>query len=210
MWFFPTRGRAHLAQRLFDAGRFTTRGAMLLDEDDAMSYTGVAMPGGWQSVVLPRMSSSARLNEAFRLFPDEPWYGVVSDDVLPMTEGWDAELVRRAGSAWVAWANDNFKRRAVTVVLAGHLVRRLGWVCCPAVKHFYGDDAWELIAEHVGGGLQDDIVVSHEHWQTGRMPKDQTYLDRPKSADDRAAYAQWLAVEWPAVRERLQPEMATC
>lgn len=210
MWLFPTRGRPDYASRLFAAGEFSTSGVMLLDEDNAAEYDGVSLPKDWQRIVMPRMSSAARLNEAFRRFPAERWYGVVSDDVLPVTPRWDAILAARAVRDGICWSNDNFKLRAVTVAMSGDLARRLGWVCCPAIQHFYGDDAWELIARHVGGGLASDVVVSHEHWQTGRMPKDRTYLERPAPASDCAKYAAWLLNEWPDVLAAITAEPAPC
>jgi hypothetical protein len=71
------------------------------------------------------------------------------------------------------------------------------------MKHFWLDDADELIAKEVGGRFLPDIVVSHEHVNAGRMPRDRTYMERPNNAADRAAWEAWRDAEWPTVRRGL-------
>lgn len=199
MWLLPSRGRPHLVQRLMP--HFQTPGILLLDDDDHHRYEGVALADGWKRVVRRRMHLSAKVNAGFDGSPDEPWYGVINDDHLPVTKDWDLLLTNPVRG--MAWPHDNYAGRISVLVMSGDLVRKLGWFACPDIRHFYLDDVHELIAECLGYRGSPEIVVSHEHVNAGRMPVDQTYRERPNNAEDRAAFVRWCRDKWPEVRERL-------
>lgn len=202
MWIVPSRGRPHLAQRLFDTG-FRHKGVLIVDEDEERLYSVVRLPFGWKRMVLPRLCLSQKMNAAFDAYPDEPWYGNLNDDHLPITIGWERAVIEAAGTRSMAWPDDNYAQRISTPVKGGELCRALGWYCCPRMKHFWLDDAEELLAEAVGGHYLPDIVVSHEHVNAGRMPMDRTYRERPSNLRDKVAFEAWKRDEWPALEARL-------
>jgi hypothetical protein len=206
VWLVPSRGRPHLAQRLFDCG-FKEKGILILDEGDAQRYDRVRLPFGWKKLVLQRLWLSPKLNVAFDLNPEEPWYGILNDDHLPVTSGWEAEMVRE-GQKGMAWPDDNYGKRISSHVKSGDLCRLLGWFVCPAIKHYYLDDVDELLAGMVGGRFLSHIMVSHEHANAGRAPMDRTYLERPNPNLDKKAFLQWRENEWPAIAERLKMRKA--
>lgn len=202
MWVVPSRGRPHLVKRLFDVG-IREKGVLVLDVDDAAKYERVRLPFGWSTLVLPRMYLGPKLNAAFNAFPDEPWYGVLNDDHLPVTLGWEGKVVNAAGLRSIAWPDDNYGKRISSHVMGGDLARELGWTMCPRLAHYYLDDVHERIAECVGGVFVGDVMVSHEHVNAGRAPMDRTYAERPSPENDRIAYEKWLSDEWPGIRDRL-------
>jgi hypothetical protein len=203
MWILPSRGRPHLAQRLFDKGNFQTPGVMVLDEDDHHKYKSVSLPGGWEAIVRPRMYLSPKVNEAFAYKPSEPWYGVLNDDHLPLTEGWDLKLVEAVKTSPIVWPRDNYADRISTLMMSGDLARTLGWVSCPDMNHFFLDDVHELLAECLGCRQLSEVTVSHEHVNKGRMVPDKTYMERPSNARDRIAFLNWCKEKWPEVRESI-------
>lgn len=202
MWLLPSRGRPQLAQRLFDYGNFQTPGLLILDLGDAESYEDVRLPKDWEKIVRPRMFLSGKLNAGFSYRPNEKWYGVLNDDHLPKTEDWDLKLVEALKSPMV-WPKDNYADRISTAVMQGEFVRKLGWVACPDMNHFYLDDVHELLAEVTGSTRLETVTVSHEHVNKGRMKPDRTYLERPSNARDRAAFMHWCEHKWPDIRESI-------
>lgn len=202
MWLVPSRGRPHLAQRLLDCG-IRQNGVLILDEDDAESYKSVRLPFGWRKLVLPRLWLSPKLNVAFDTFPEEHWYGILNDDHLPITQGWELAMIE-AGSKGIAWPDDNYGKRISSHVKSGDLCRLLGWFVCPALKHYYLDDVDELLALAVGGTYLPQVVVSHEHANAGRAPMDKTYRERPNPLLDKQAFLEWKEKTWPSVLEKIQ------
>lgn len=202
MWLLPSRGRPELVARLFKAGKFQTPGLLILDIGDSESYEDVTLPAGWEKIIRHRMFLSGKLNEGVKYRPDEPWYGILNDDHLPLTEGWDLRLVEACKP--MTWPRDNYGDRISTLVISGDLVRTLGWIAPPELKHFYIDDVHELIAECLGCQRLEDVTVSHEHVNAGRMKPDLTWRERPQPHEDRIAYAKWCREKWPEVRKRLE------
>lgn len=204
MWLLPSRGRPHLVRRLFKEGKFQTPGLLLIDNDDYKEYRGVVLPDGWEKVSIPRVYLSAKLNAGYEKKPNEPWYGVLNDDHLPMTRDWDVKLVEALKNQPIVWPDDNYADRISTPVFDGNLVRLLGWISPPELNHFYIDDVHEVLAEVMGCVRLDDVVVSHEHVNKGRMQADRTYAERPDSNRDRAAFLKWCVSTWPEIRKRLE------
>lgn len=176
---------------------------LVLDTDDEHRYERVRLPYGWRRIVLHRMYLGPKLNAAFEATRDAPWFGVLNDDHLPVTPGWEEAVVRAAGQRSIAWPDDNYGKRISSHVMGGDLARELGWTMCPRLAHYYLDDVHERIAEVVGGVFLRQVVVSHEHVNAGRAPMDRTYAERPSPEKDRVSYEKWLSEEWPAIRDRL-------
>lgn len=208
MWLIPSRGRPQLAQRLFDCG-FKEKGVLILDEDDASGYRRIRLPFGWEKITLPRLWLSPKLNRGFETFPNEPWYGILNDDHVPMTHGWEKQMVE-AGSKGMAWPDDNYGQRISSHVKSGGLCRLLGWFVCPSLKHYYLDDVDELLAQVVGGTYLPQVVVSHEHANAGRAKMDRTYLERPNPRLDKEAFLEWKEKQWPQIKERLNEPCNVC
>lgn len=176
---------------------------LILDQDDAERYGAVRLPYGWRKLVMPRLWLSPKLNVTFDTFPDEPWYGILNDDHLPVTPGWERSMIEAAGSNGIAWPDDNYGKRISSHVKGGDLCRALGWFVCPVLKHYYLDDVDELIAKAVGGTYLRDVTVSHEHANAGRAPMDKTYRERPPPWDDKTAFEAWAKAAWPTILTRL-------
>jgi hypothetical protein len=187
---------------LFKAGKFQTPGLLILDIGDAENYEDVQLPKGWEKIIRTRMFLSGKLNEGVKYLPDEPWYGILNDDHLPKTDDWDLKLVEACKP--MTWPKDNYGDRISTLVISGDLVRTLGWISPPELKHYYIDDAHELIAECLGCRRLEEVTVSHEHVNAGRMPVDLTWHERPPAHDDRVAFAKWCRQKWPEIRQRLE------
>jgi hypothetical protein len=186
---------------LFAEGKFQTPGLLIIDDDDYKNYRGIELPKGWEKVSIPRVFLSHKLNAGVARKPNEPWYGILNDDHVPITADWDLKLVEACKP--MTWPQDNYRGRISTLVIDGDLVRTLGWISPPELNHFYIDDVHELLAECLGCKRLEEVTVSHEHVNAGRMAKDKTWHERPSPHEDRKAYAKWCREKWPEVRERI-------
>lgn len=207
MWILPSRNRPDRVARMFDKAPPSTRGIVAVDADQAKLYRGVKLPAGWVVEASQRCQYVAKHNFVFQRYPNEEWYGSLSDDMVPITEGWDVKLIERAGVLGVAYADDLFTRRSGAFAVGGDLVRKLGWIFPPCFVHYYGDTTMELLCRELGlAGMQRDVIVEHRHYANKTKPGkyDETSLARPKLQDERKIWNEWLACEWPGIRQRLQ------
>jgi hypothetical protein len=211
MWFLPSRGRPHLIARVFErSDPITTPGVLGIDDDQVDLYLGVSLPHGWTVHVQPRTFLSAKVNNMLAAYPDEPWYGLICDDQQGWGH-WDRALVGAAGRRRVAWGDDGLHHRLGVSVFGGDLVRAIGWLCCPTIKHFYIDDAHELIVRELGCGVPCmGVQVPHLHFTTGETPFDKTYEERPDIEECRIAFEAWRETEWPDMLARLRKEGFAC
>ena len=207
MYIMPTRGRSHLIPRFFSVvpPQPETKGLITIDEDDTDSYHGMQFPTAWDVHVSPRTYITKKVNEVFAMYPNEPFYGFIMDDTVPLTARWDVLLAEKAGPWGVAWSDDCLPgKRPSAFAMGGELVRALGWIFCPETKHFYTDSVWEKIAEDLGcAGRCEEIKVAHLHFSNGSAPFDKTYAERPDNATDAAGFEKWL-LEWPEIKARLK------
>lgn len=201
MILLPTRGRRQRLETDFLAGYKATGATepvfLLLDDDDYHNYSDFPLPSNWWSRVYPRARCIEQVNRAFRDFPNERYYAVMTDDVVPETPGWDQELKRACQPHYVAWGNDGYWGYQVAGLpfIGGDLVRFLGWVLHPGFQHYFSDCVTAEIA--ISAGLdryRDDIVTRHAH-HTVRSgtpaPMDDTYRSHASLHDaDCGAYWQ--------------------
>lgn len=207
MWFMPSR-RAHLVGRVFEKAPPSSPGVVVIDDGDQERYAAVSLPQDWAlHVVKGCLCYRDKVNQTFDDFPDEAFYGIIADDMVAETPGWDRELVHTAGAVGICGSSQvHFAGHIGAGVIGGELVRALGWLCCPAVRHFYSDDVMELIGTHFGClTVREDIRIAHHHFAAGLAPHDEVYKARGSSAEDKLAFERWKMSEWPGIRERLAP-----
>jgi len=218
MWFVPTRGRPDRLQTFLDAcveTGMTMPGVIVVDGDDAGDYSNVRVPDNWTLYVAPvRAGPAGRMQAFFEAFPDEPFYSIVNDDVVPITPGWDVALAEEAGAWNMAYPDDgnNGERMATQFVLGGDLVRAVGSISLGFI-HTQQDRAWMDIARGIDRlRYREDILLRHDHWTTGRGERDETYAKnfngRSTIKMDRMRYSGF-AVELPAMIGQLK-EVVPC
>jgi hypothetical protein len=208
MWIVVTRNRPGNVQRIFSMTVPVMPGIIAIDDDQVELYSKLELPDNWRVIATPPSRFGPKNNEILAMFPNEPFYGSLNDDMLPQSPGWDVDLVKAAGPWGIAWADDCLYRRIGCVAFGGELIRALGFICCPPLLHFYNDDAHELIAAELRNGkFCADIKVEHLHFTNGKVERDQTYNDRPPSINDKKAFREWKATQWPEIRDRVLKAM---
>lgn len=210
MWLFPTYGRpAHLDRFIenYKKTKCTTKGLVIIDHDDecALDYLSKKLPDGWDFYINRERLSVGRIyNKVFKEFPNEPFYGAFSDDLIPETDYWDVKLIEAAGKDCVAWGDDGIRGAAVVggCAIGGDLVREFGYMFLPTLKHFYSDD-WLTEVARRRNALRylPEVKVKHYHFSTGLSQYDATYARRD-GRGDKEAYELWLK-ENPIPEKRL-------
>lgn len=205
----PSRGRPANAGRLIRACEATctarTRLYFGLDlGDPALSgyYAEFRVSSMVQYDVAPRMSLGEWTNRlAWRVLDTygngAPYLASIGDDMVPKSPGWDAALIKANAEMGGGFTYPYDGRRTdlpEAVVIDPRIVRALGWMCEPTIRHWYLDNVWRDLG--AGGGCLKYVpgsVVEHKHPNVrGGDQPDATYWDAATQYDrDLAAYQQW-------------------
>jgi hypothetical protein len=147
--------------------------------------------------------------EVFRLFPDEPYYGLLADDLIPITPGWHERMVEAAGRHHFAnprggphWP----QKMRTAVCIGGDLVRTMGFLVPEGFKHNFADDVWDLVGATFRLVVPlPDVTVEHRHPLYGTAKNDETYARGSADFDrDGERFRQWRnSGEWVDVARRV-------
>jgi hypothetical protein len=130
--------------------------------------------GGWMV---------AALNEAAQRVVADPAVtavGFLGDDHRPRTKGWDAAYLTalRQMGAGIVYGDDLLQHDFVPTqcAMTADIIRRLGWMAHPSLRHMYVDTLWRDMARPVDKiRYLPDIVVEHLHYLNGKAVEDDGY-----------------------------------
>jgi len=180
-WLLPTRNRIGNLRRFLTSARETaadTPGWVLVNDDElardreAYDQAMRLAPPGW--ILRPVVASC--YGDALRYVWDDikgmDWVGLVSDDLVPVTSKWDVQLLFglqgwnfiSSNDGWQADANIAQGRMHGATVWSGNLLRSVGWLMPPGLRHIFHDDVWETLGRETGcWSVRMDIMVKHLH-----------------------------------------------
>jgi len=198
----PSRGRPASVARLVEACGRTCRADTRLhfgfdiDDPDVRANLDAA---DWPDALVttgPRDTLTGWTNKiAMRHLADAPALASFGDDHLPVTAGWDEQLLA-ALPEHGGYAYPNDERRddvPEACVISTSIVAELGWFCYPGVTHWYNDNIWRDIGAGAGCLIYcPRVIVRHLHPNVTGQPGDQTYADAAESfSADLGAYQRW-------------------
>jgi hypothetical protein len=203
----PSRGRPRNIARLLDAvhdqKRLETHVCVAIDDDDpdASQYEYIMGKAGQDGDVLrtgPRKGLTAWTNEIAAEYAGRyRFLASFGDDHVPGTRGFDAALCRgiedMGGTGFSHPWTGTREDVPEAVVVSSDIVQALGWMCNPALEHWYIDDTWAALGRGAGC-IRHLRAVKVEHLRAalGRAPVDATAHDSGRSLDgDRDAYWAW-------------------
>lgn len=220
----PSRGRPAGLRRLIAGlvaqSATTVLLAVGLDEDDEQldGYLDLLYPPfddeigpiarGALLAVAPRMSLTGWTN---RIVADHghraDYVASLGDDHEPVTYGWDRMLIAGIGTLpggiGIAYGDDTLQGEALPTapLMSAEIPAALGYMCPPALAHYYVDNAWRDLGRESGRLVyMPDVIVRHHHpaGPTGGGPRgflwDDTYEDAQatwSTGIDHAAYQAW-------------------
>ena len=178
----PSRGRPGRVAALWRAlNRTCVRDVQLvvgLDTDDPERSN---YPEGPEYVVrsdlhyvVPWMNAlAAPLVDDFR------YIGMMGDDNLPHTMGWDAQVLNALERTPFAFGNDLYPREQGAhpchIFCRSEIIKALGYLGIPYVKHMFVDNAWMEWGKAVGITYLPHVIIEHLHFTLGKSPKDAIY-----------------------------------
>jgi hypothetical protein len=214
LWILvPSRGRPANIDRLVRACALTcqadTRLHFGFDADD--DYEANIKAAGhhlWE--VETRKGLAAWTNAlAARHLDDSDALASLGDDMIPVTDGWDAQLLaeldRRGGG--ITYPFDG-RRSDIPecFMVSTPIVAALGWMALPTSSHWFIDTVWGDLGKPDRLFYRKDVTVRHLHPNVaGGDPHDQTYEDASgRLGKDLAAYQRWRLMDMPRDRETVR------
>lgn len=218
MFVLPTYKRAErLGEFFLEARRcgMTEPGVVIVQgkelQEEYAHVLEACKPDNWDVVVSESNAGwVAAANHILELRPQEPWYGVLADDHLPRTQGWDVLLSQACGPWNVVSCADNSKewtwRTGGINLVGGELARALGWIYPPCTWHICGDDWWQLAGKalscwrcvvNVRVDARSPVFAGTEWDETQKTSYSQFGQDLQK-------YHRWLGEHGGDVMEKLR------
>lgn len=224
----PSRGRPANVDRLVRACALTcqadTRLHFAFDLDDPCLQQNIKAAGRHVYVTGPRDHLSGWTNKLMArltgpLGADGARYGSmpgalasIGDDMIPVTDGWDAQLLDALAKIGGGFVYPNDQRRddiPEAVIVTTAIVTALGWFCQPTLTHWFVDCVWRDLGHGTGHlGYCRDVIVRHDHPSMTGEPGDATYTEAATQyGADLNAYQRWrlrrMATDITAVRRVL-------
>lgn len=211
MIILPTKSRPASLLRFVRVYRDT--GATLpihvvFDAADAHHYNDINTPEHWKRISVPAGTRLGGIFEkVFKKYPNEPFYGMIADDVVPETKEWDVTMATLCQPDKIVWGCDGIQNEKLPVhpFIGGDLVRALGWWSAPGLQHWYVDNVWKHLAESLKNGIYlPNLKMTHLHFVNGRAGLDRTYREQPDHTADGRAYIQFMNTSFEAAVERVK------
>lgn len=127
--------------------------------------------------------------------------GFMGDDHRPRSLRWDNTLMHAMvdHNALIGYGDDLVQRAALptSVLMRVSVVRALGYMAPPCLRHLYVDNYWRDLGKAVGRlHYTARVVIAHEHPITGKVEWDEGYRrvnDGLMYSQDHAAYWEFIA-----------------
>lgn len=215
MWFLPTHDRPEKVREVLAAcvaTGMTTPGLLVVNGGErSAEYESIELPLNWRMV---RRPVDEPIGDAyrwcFREYENLNWYGFLTDDLFPVTPGWDVRLIDKAGLRRIVSSNDGWqapKRMHGAFVIGGDLMRGMGGMPPEGFQHQYIDDFLETAGRDLGvWDVEMDVLVEHRHPLKTGAEMDTVYKRNfSRQKDDHHRFARWERFEKQEFYKKLQP-----
>ena len=154
----PSRGRPENVRYLLNEAARTCRADTLFyfgfDDDDPRLEENIKAADGALYDIGPRDTLTGWTNTIIMANLDcAPYFGSMGDDHVPVTPGWDEQLITTLERAGPGYAYPNDLRRddiPEAVVISRPIVRELEWMSPKFVTHWYQDNVWADLGRATG------------------------------------------------------------
>ena len=200
----PTRDRPEGLDRLVESVRGTSKADVIayIDEDQAGMYAG---HGSGMQFVGERIGPVAAANLIVERLDGYDVYGLMTDDSVVTTPGWDG---------WLLDAISQFPNRVCVVsphhnqgnhvdmpFVSREWIKATGWFACPTMYHY----AWPTVTSLIG----EMTAIVHAPRQCFNIDHDYvdgTYQDR--RIKDNTEFYDFVSLKLPAVVESVRAAMS--
>jgi hypothetical protein len=196
----PSRGRPASVERVVRSYALTCRAATRIrfafDDDDPKLDANIEAAAGHSFMTGPRDTLTGWTNKlAARHRGHAAALGSFGDDHVPVTDGWDEQLLAALpeGGGYAYPEDERRNDIPEAVVISAPIVAALGWMSPPFLTHWYQDNVWADLGRGAGCLVYcPHVLVRHLHPNVLGQPGDATNHDAALRYDaDLAAYQQW-------------------
>lgn len=198
----PSRDRPEGLKRLVDSVKATSSADVLayVDKDQDNLYwdtEGLILNVGEQ------IGPVAAANLMVERFPSYDAYGLVTDDSVITTPGWDKWLEEYLTTypLMVISPYHNHGNHVDMPFVSRRWIETVGWFACPAMMHY----AWPIVTGLIG----EMTAICHAPKQSFAIDHDYvegTHEDRRKM--DNEAFFNYVSLRLPAAVERVRQAMS--
>lgn len=220
MWILPTMSRPQQCEKVLQAIGAVSSGIIFINGHSHLTgYSSIELPLGWKMLVNDiNIGCIGALNETFRLYPNEAWYGFIADDEFLVSAplNWENMLVSAADRMDISHGLDDLhhgQKLQGYVVLGGDLVRAVGYLAIKECKHNFGfDDMWQCLAKQAAlSGIRAcrvklifEVKIDHRHQWWAKSSDDECYQKGFSSfEEDGNKFVDWQHDEMKNVLERI-------
>lgn len=202
----PSRGRPGRLKEMLNSFIDTqtcSRIKVFLDNDDPWIEEYHQAIGNKCSFTIDfRKSTTEIMNEAVKLCQHHDYYMVTNDDFIFHTKAWDSLLIsaiEQRGGVGIAYGNDLLSgiQLPTTSVISGNIIRAIGWIQLPGLKHLYGDNVWRGIGIKAGCLIHHKgVIIEHKHAFKDRSLLDEGYIrvnSKEMYRHDEKVFMDWMA-----------------
>lgn len=196
----PTRDRPDKFRRLCDSVYATSKSAIVhgyVDLDQVEHYG--ESPYVWYG---PRVGPVAALNYLVEKNPGYDAYGILTDDCVVKTPGWDAYVgeVLSHSPFFVVSPHHNFGNHVDMPFVSRKWIETVGWYACPEVYHY----CWPIITGLIG----EMTAICHCPQQKFGIEHDLHEENKAAQVRDSQPFFEFVSLRLPAVVEKLRGAMS--
>ena len=198
----PSRGRPKNQERFleyFFKNSTVSDVCFILDFDDESNYLRF-------DNVIYEVGEPLMLNEKLNIVSkkycnDYKFISFIGDDHLLQTYAWDKMLINPLSKKiGISYGNDLYKKEELPTcsVISSEIIKRIGYMAPPELKHSYIDKFWLDLGTAVGSiNYFDDVVWEHIHPDNKKTEIDETYLRGWSSqSQDKENYALYKNIRF--------------
>jgi tetratricopeptide (TPR) repeat protein len=205
----PSRERVKKLTEMVDSFYDTTSPQtgllVMLDDDDPNLEEYKEMLGLKTAYHIGKKNTLTHLfNEGYKLFPDYRFYCLTNDDFVYKSAVWDIKLMSNIienGGWGISYGDDLLAHEKYPShpMISGNLVKALGWLQLPALKHLCGDWVLGTLGKGLGRIYYDrTVIIQHKH-PLDKETKPDAIFEKTNSlqmyAIDQDAYKRWIKTQ---------------
>ncbi len=177
MWVMISSDNRAICQQTLDNLEPMEGNNLLIVNGGADDYVGINIPSGWDAIRVNDLKGiNEILNMAYKLFPEEEYYGIIPDNCIIETINWEQKIKDACRGKCVVGCEDGNRDPfpfSGVIIWPGWLIRRVGWWGFPDSYSTGFEWAWIKIAwDMVLWERAPDIKVGYIPKETDQMAKE--------------------------------------
>jgi len=183
----PSKGRPDKAKQAIDCfNTCKTNAQILLVLNEGEKYS-LDVP----TIHVPANNMCEAVNMAAKQVNTE-FIGFIGDDHNVRTKGFDEIFEKELEQSNIVYGDDLLQRHrlATHCVMKTEIVKRLGYMAIPGLKHLFMDNFWM----ELGAKFVPEVVIEHMHYLNGKSEHDDRYKEVNSDvifSHDKKVFEQW-------------------